>query len=106
MILHFHCVDKFYNIIKMIKTHFYLCLQLETPRLGEDQLHDLIDQCVTSLSHMSMSRTSLHSDSRFSFADTESITGGNMSADENTPRYRLKGKAKIFGLAVFKAVYP
>ena len=70
----------------MIVIHSILFLQLDTPRLGEDQLHDLIDQCVTSLSHMSMSRTSLHSDSRFSFADTDSITGGNMSVDENTPR--------------------
>ncbi|KAH3847817.1 uncharacterized protein LOC127873703 [Dreissena polymorpha] len=62
-------------------------LELETPRLNPDQLHDLIDQCVTSLS---MSRMTFTSESRSSFTDTESLISHNLDGSEstvdNTPR--------------------
>lgn len=65
-----------------------LCLQLETPRLGEDQLHDLIDQCVTSLSRSSMSRLTLNSESRTSMADTESVVSHDIEGTvDSTPRF-------------------
>ncbi|XP_052766708.1 fibrous sheath-interacting protein 1-like isoform X2 [Mya arenaria] len=62
----------------------------ETPVLNEDQLHELLEQCVTSLSHTSMSRLTLQSESRTSFADTESIVSHSMDGSEitvdSTPR--------------------
>jgi len=62
-------------------------LQLDTPLLGEDQLQDLIEQCITSLSHTSMSRLTLHSDSRTSIADTESVLSHGLdSTYDGTPR--------------------
>lgn len=61
--------------------------QLETPQLGEDQLQDLIDQCVTSLSHTSMSRMTLNSESRTSFADAESVASHSIDGTvDGTPR--------------------
>lgn len=74
---------------ELAKLHNPEEIELETPRLDDDQLHDLIDQCVTSLSRASISRTSFNTESRYSFADTESIIDGNQSVDgtnDNTPR--------------------
>ena len=79
--------------------------QIETPRLDDDQLHDLIDQCVDSLSRASLSRTSFNTDSRYSFADTESLVGGSQSIDgttDNTPRWLLS--STVFSKSLIKII--
>ena len=77
------------NVIPYTCTQTYLfTFQLETPRIGEDQLKDLIEQCVTSLSMSSMSRLTLNSESRTSFADTASEFSHVIDGTtDNTPRY-------------------
>ncbi|XP_053399953.1 fibrous sheath-interacting protein 1-like [Mercenaria mercenaria] len=70
--------------------------ELETPRLGEDQLQDLIEQCVTSLSMTSMSRMTLNTESRTSFADTESVVSHAMDGTvDNTPRSPRSARQEI-----------
>ncbi|KAL4237844.1 Fibrous sheath-interacting protein 1 [Mactra antiquata] len=70
--------------------------ELETPRLEEDQLKDLIDQCVTSLSHASMSRMTLNSESRTSFAESESTYSHSIDgAVDNTPRSPRSARQEI-----------
>ena len=61
----------------------------ETPRLDPEQLHELIEHCVTSLSHVSMSRSTLQSESRASFADTNSVVSHDQDGGESTPRFVL-----------------
>jgi hypothetical protein len=77
------------NNKNVLYSHMCICFQIpDTPTLGEEQLSELLDQCVRSLSQTSYSQLS-YSHSRMSFADTDSRTDSvaDESTVENTPRF-------------------